>query len=70
MKTWPVYKMILFVVCLFLITPFPLMATRMTGNWRLTGYTKYRDAVLCRYLTAHLPHSRHEIDMGQDCAGK
>ena len=57
MKTWPVYKMILFVVCLFLITPFPLMATRMTGNWRLTGYTKYRDAVLCRYLTAHLPHS-------------
>jgi hypothetical protein len=37
--------MILFVVCLFLITPAPLCAEKMTDNWRLTGYTKYRDAV-------------------------
>jgi hypothetical protein len=45
MKTWPTYKIILFVTCLFLITPAPLMAERMTDNWRITGYTKYRDAV-------------------------
>jgi hypothetical protein len=45
MKTWPLYKLIPFVVCLLLIIPAPLMAEKMTDNWRLTGYTKYRDAV-------------------------
>lgn len=39
------YKMILFASFLFLIMPASLFAERMTDNWRLTGYTKYRDAV-------------------------
>jgi hypothetical protein len=38
-------KAILFIVCLFLITPSLLFAEKMTDNWRITGYTKYRDAV-------------------------
>ena len=60
MKKSSVYKMILFVVCLFLITPFPLMATRMTDNWRLTGYTKYRDAVFADIsrLTSPTPSTK------------
>ena len=32
-------------VCLFLIMPAPLLAEKMTDHWRLTGYTKYRDAI-------------------------
>lgn len=36
---------ILFLVCLFLITSSPLFAEKITDKWRITGYTKYRDAV-------------------------
>jgi hypothetical protein len=36
---------ILFLVCLFLMNPAQLLAEKMTDNWRITGYTKYRDAV-------------------------
>jgi hypothetical protein len=36
---------ILFLVCLFLMTPAPVFAQRLTDNWHITGYTKYRDAV-------------------------
>lgn len=32
-------------VCFFFIEPATLFAERMTDNWLLTGYTKYRDAV-------------------------
>ena len=45
MKTSSVCRIIFFVVCLFLIIPTPLSAEKMTDNWRITGYTKYRDAV-------------------------
>jgi len=45
MKSSPVCKIIFFAVCLFLIIPAPLSAEKMTANWRITGYTKYRDAV-------------------------
>lgn len=38
-------KTLLFFVCLFWVMPASLFAEKMTGNWRLTGYTKYRDAV-------------------------
>ena len=38
-------KAIFFLVGLFLIMPAPLMAQKMTDKWRITGYTKYRDAV-------------------------
>ena len=38
-------KVILFASFLFLIMPASLFAEIMTDNWRLTGYTKYRDAV-------------------------
>jgi hypothetical protein len=36
---------ILLLLCLFLIKPAPLWAEKMTDTWRITGYTKYRDAV-------------------------
>lgn len=39
------WKVLLILVCLLLIMPNLLFAERMTDNWRLTGYTKYRDAV-------------------------
>jgi hypothetical protein len=60
MKKSSVYKMILFVVCLFLIMPAPLLAERMTDNWRLTGYTKYRDAVFADIsrLTSPTPSTK------------
>jgi hypothetical protein len=38
-------KAILLLICLFLILPATLSAERATDNWRITGYTKYRDAV-------------------------
>jgi hypothetical protein len=38
-------KAILILFCLFLILPASLFAERRTDPWRLTGYTKYRDAV-------------------------
>ena len=45
MKTSSVCKIIFFAVCLFLIMPAPLLAEKMTDKCRITGYTKYRDAV-------------------------
>jgi len=42
MKKW---KIIFFLVCLTLMIPETIFAERMTDNWKLTGYTKYRDAV-------------------------
>lgn len=39
------WKPVLLLVCLLMILPSILLAERMTDNWRLTGYTKYRDAV-------------------------
>ena len=39
------WKSVLFLVCLLMILPSILFAERMTDNWRLTGYTKYRDPV-------------------------
>jgi hypothetical protein len=45
MKKAHLCRIIFFVVCLFLIMPPPLSAEKMTYNWRITGYTKYRDAV-------------------------
>ena len=45
MKISSVYKILFFAVCLFLIIPTPLWAEKMTANWRITGYTKYRDAI-------------------------
>lgn len=39
------WKALLFFVGLSLIMPASLFAERMTDNWQLTGYTKYRDAV-------------------------
>lgn len=38
-------KAILFFAILFVVIPAWLFAERMSDNWRLTGYTKYRDAV-------------------------
>ena len=38
-------KTVLLFAILFLVMPAWLFAERMTDNWRLTGYTKYRDAV-------------------------
>jgi len=38
-------RTILFFAFLFAVMPAWLSAEKMTGNWRLTGYTKYRDAV-------------------------
>lgn len=38
-------KFVLFLVPLFWIIPASVEGERMTDNWRLTGYTKYRDAV-------------------------
>jgi hypothetical protein len=38
-------KIMFFFVCLLMIVPAPIFAERMTDNWKLTGYTKYRDAV-------------------------
>lgn len=38
-------KTILFCVCLYFMFPGGLFAERMTDNWQLTGYTKYRDAI-------------------------
>ena len=38
-------KAILCFVLLTLVIPASLFAERMTDNWRLTGYTRYRDAV-------------------------
>ncbi|MEE9913503.1 MAG: hypothetical protein K4571_17460 [Deltaproteobacteria bacterium] len=38
-------KAVLFFISLSLIMPASLLAESMTDNWRLTGYTKYRDAV-------------------------
>jgi len=45
MKISTVCKILFFLVYLFLIIPAPLSAEKMTANWRITGYTKYRDAV-------------------------
>ena len=39
------WKPVLLLVCLLMILPSILLAEKMTDNWRLTGYTKYRDAV-------------------------
>jgi len=38
-------KALLFIVSLFLLIPASLQAEKMTGNWRIAGYTIYRDAV-------------------------
>ena len=38
-------KTIIFLVGLFLTVPSQIIAEKMTDNWKLTGYTKYRDAV-------------------------
>jgi hypothetical protein len=38
-------KTILLLVCLCLAAPAQIFAEKMTDNWKLTGYTKYRDAV-------------------------
>jgi len=38
-------KIIIFLVCLLAIPSSPILAERMTDNWKLTGYTRYRDAV-------------------------
>ncbi len=38
-------KAVLFYVCLILVLPAALFAEKMTANWHLTGYTRYRDAV-------------------------
>ncbi len=48
-------KTILFLVCLCLTAPAQVFAEKMTDNWKLTGYTKYRDAIfadLSRLSTA------------------
>ncbi len=37
--------LVFFVLLLLQITASPLLAEKMTNNWRITGYTKYRDAV-------------------------
>jgi hypothetical protein len=39
------WKSVLFLVCLLMILPAILFAEKMTSNWQLTGYTKYRDPV-------------------------
>lgn len=39
------WKALFFFVGLSLALPAALFAERMTDNWHLTGYTKYRDAV-------------------------
>ncbi len=36
---------VLFWICLFWIMPVSVFSERMTDNWRLMGFTKYRDAV-------------------------
>jgi hypothetical protein len=45
MKRSSNYRIIFFSVFIFLIIPTSLLAEKMTDNWRLTGYTKYRDAI-------------------------
>lgn len=39
------WKITFFLVCLLMVAPLTILAERMTDNWKLTGYTKYRDAV-------------------------
>ena len=39
------WKALFFFVGLSVVMPASLFAERMTDNWHLTGYTKYRDAV-------------------------
>ena len=48
-------KAILLLVCLFLIMPATLSAEKMTGTWRITGYTKYRDAVFADISRIAIP---------------
>lgn len=55
MKTSSVYRILIFTVCLFLIIPIPLSAEKMTANWRITGYTKYRDAVFADISRLNTP---------------
>lgn len=46
---------ILFLACLFAATPIPAPAERMTDNWKLTGYTRYRDAVFADLARLSFP---------------
>ncbi len=45
MKISSRYKIIFCAVFFFALAPATLCAEKMTDNWRVTGYTKYRDAV-------------------------
>jgi hypothetical protein len=45
MKSWPFHKIVFLLMCLLLITSNSIAAEKMTDHWRITGYTKYRDAV-------------------------
>jgi hypothetical protein len=51
------YKTILFFFCLCLISPANVFAEKMTGNWKLTGYTKYRDAIFADMTRLSAPAS-------------
>lgn len=51
----------IFIAAFFLmITSSPLFAEKMTDNWRVTGYTKYRDAVFADIarLTSPTPDTK------------
>jgi hypothetical protein len=45
MKSQAACRIIFFMLCLLLITSNSIAAEKMTDRWRITGYTKYRDAV-------------------------
>ena len=50
-------KVLLCLICMCLVAPASLSAEKMTGNWHLTGYTKYRDAIFAdtARLSSHAP---------------
>lgn len=52
-------KLFFCVISLFLLAETSLAAEKMTDNWRITGYTKYRDAVFTD--TSRLRTSAPEI---------
>ena len=60
MKTSPVCKIIFFSACLFFLIPTTVSAEKMTANWRITGYTKYRDAIFADIsrLSAPTPETK------------
>ncbi len=61
MKTSTLFKISFFVGCLLLIMPTMLSAETMMDKWRITGYTKYRDAVFADISRIASPSSATKL---------